>query len=196
MTTPKNNRNKEVGLLDPLYLERWSPHAFSAQPVEPDKLDALFEAARWAPSCFNEQPWRFIYARTAQNVARFAEVLSPANRAWAVLAPVLVFVVASKNFTSNDKPNRWASFDAGAAWMSLALQATKLGLYAHAMGGFDVQKAGEVLGVDLVCYDVLAAIAIGYYGRLDQLSVELQVRETPSARNPINTICFEGRLQE
>jgi len=106
-----------------MFLDRWSPRALSPEPISEHHLAALFEAARWAPSCYNEQPWLFLYATSMEDRQRFASALVEKNRAWASRAPLLVFLATRRHFASNGKPNRHAGFDAGAAWMALAIQA-------------------------------------------------------------------------
>ncbi|MGR9000381.1 MAG: nitroreductase family protein, partial [Gammaproteobacteria bacterium] len=128
--------------------ERWSPRAFdSDKPVSHDDLLALLEAAHWAPSCFNDQPWRFVVCNKATDEASWQNaltVLVEKNRLWARNAPVLILAVAMENFNHNGKPNRWAMYDTGAASVSICLQATALGMCVHQMGGFDAEKAREV----------------------------------------------------
>jgi nitroreductase len=179
-----NGRAPEVEV-DSMFVDRWSPRAFLRDAIPEHQIKTLFEAARWAPSCFNEQPWLFMYATTPEDRKLFASALVEKNRTWAGVAPMLVFVLARRNFKHNDKPNRNAAFDAGAAWMSLALQARKLGLYAHGMAGFDIAKAYEVLGVSKDEYDVLAAVAVGRKGDASQLSPEAQKMEMPNGRKPL-----------
>jgi nitroreductase len=132
-----------------LLRRRWSPLAFSARRVEPATLLTLFEAARWAPSSFNEQPWRFLVA-TKDEPAEFERMLDclvPGNQRWAKDAPVLMLSIAARTFTRNNRPNRHAMYDTGAAVMSLIVQATALGLYAHQMGGFSIERAREVYAI-------------------------------------------------
>ncbi len=182
---------------DPLFVERWSPRAFSPEPVDPATLDAVFEAARWAPSSANEQPWTFVYATRPQDRARFAEGLAEMNRLWASTAPVLAYLVVRKkilNGTWAGQPNPTAWFDAGAAWMSLALQAHLSGLSAHAMGGIDREKAAAVLGVPREEYDVAIAIALGHRGPAEALPPTLAERERPSGRRPLREVAVEGRF--
>ena len=188
-----NARRAEVEV-DSMFPDRWSPRAFLTDPVPVHQLQSLFEAARWAPSCNNEQPSVFIYATTPDDRERFASALLERNRLWAMRAPVLMFVLARRHFTRNRRPNRHAAFDTGAAWMSLALQARKLGLYAHAMAGFDQEKAYKVLGVTEEDYDVIAAIAVGRRGDTSQLPKELAQREQPNDRRPLSEVCFEARF--
>lgn len=147
--------------LDNIFIERWSPRAFAPQPIADEDIDTMFEAARWSPSCFNEQPWRFVFAKHPDELKKFQSALAESNQPWATKAPLLAFAFSKKRFTHNDKPNRWADFDVGAAWMALTLQAHKLGLHTHAMGGFDTDKAFNVTRMDSDEYNVICAIAVG-----------------------------------
>lgn len=177
------------------FTERWSPRSFRAEPLRPEQVSALFEAARWAPSCFNEQPWRFVYATEAEDRERLAALLVEGNRVWAAKAPLLGIVFAKKSFTQNGKPNRWGPFDAGAACLSLALQARASGLYAHFMGGFDEPASYAALGVPEQEYTAMAAFAVGHRGEASALPEELAEREQPSDRKPLGELAFEGRFR-
>jgi len=190
--TIRNNPRKPEAEVDRMYMDRWSPRAFTHEPVDPEDLKALFEAARWAPSCYGEQPWLFVYADTWQDRQRFRPLLLDGNRVWAYHAPVLVFLFARRQFARNGKENRWAGFDAGAAWMSLALQARQKGLFTHAMGGFHEDRVYEELGVPEDQYRSMAAIAIGYKDTPDILPEKLQEMEHPNDRKPLVEIAFEG----
>lgn len=180
-------------MVDPLFLGRWSPRSFLPDPVPAEALASLFEAARWAPSSSNEQPWLYVYAREAEDRARFLEALHPFNRRWAASAPVIVLLFARRS-TSDGRPYPHAPFDAGASWMSLALQARLHGLDTHPMGGILPEKAYEVAGVDPTRYQVLVAIAVGYLGRPGALPPELASREVPSTRRPLSDVAVEGHL--
>ncbi len=144
---------------------RWSPRAFDPdKPVSQDDLLALLEAARWAPSCFNDQPWRFIVCNKSTDETGWQNAfatLAEKNQRWAKNAPVLILAVAMDNFNHNGLPNRWAMYDTGAASMSLCLQATALGLIVHQMGGFNVEKAREVFYLPDDCKP-MAMMAVGY----------------------------------
>jgi nitroreductase len=139
MAELKNPRVPEARV-DPLFIDRWSPRAFSPEPIPSETLASLFEAARWAPSCYGEQPWLFLYAARPHDLELFRSLLVDGNRVWADRAPALAFAFARLKFSRNGKPNRWAQFDTGAAWMSLALQARTLGLYTHGMGGIHAER--------------------------------------------------------
>jgi nitroreductase len=180
--------------VDSQFLDRWSPRSFVPTPLTDDQLTALFEAARWAPSCYNEQPWLFLYAVTPEDRVRFGEALVPANQVWALHAPLLLFVLCRRRFRHNNQENRHAPFDAGAAWMALALQARKLGLHAHAMAGFSRQKAYEILAVPQEDYDIMAAVAIGRRGDAQMLPEDVAAREQPNQRKPLSEVAWEGRF--
>ena len=139
-TKPPNPRSAEVEV-DSIFTDRWSPRAFLPDPLPGHQIQALFEAARWAPSCFNEQPWFFLYATEPEDREIFASILVKKNQVWAGRAPLLMFAIARRKFQQSGKENRHAPFDTGAAWLSLALQARRFGLYAHAMAGFNLAKA-------------------------------------------------------
>ncbi len=173
---------------------RWSPRAFDERLIEADKLRSLFEAARWAPSSNNEQPWRFIVASKDHEAewSRLLDCLVEGNRKWAYRAPVLILSVASMNFEDDAKPNRHALHDTGMAVENLVLQATALGLVAHQMAGFDVEKARADLKIPTGCEPV-AMIAVGYPGDPNVLPDRLKQRELASReRNPISTFVFSG----
>jgi nitroreductase len=185
--------------IDPLFLERWSPRAFSDEPISEAELLILFEAARWAPSCYNAQPWRFIYARRdTEHWPRFLGLLSEYNQSWAKNAAALVILVSKTTMLPRGADKEVASpthsLDAGAAWENLALQATRSGWAAHGMAGFDMARAATELGVP-ADYRVEAAIAIGKRGDKSVLPEALQAREQPSDRLPLGQIVSEGRFR-
>jgi nitroreductase len=178
------NRRKPDWDIDSMFVDRWSPRGFSDEPLTERELQTLFEAARWAPSCYNEQPWLFVYATEPEARAKLLACLVSKNQTWACRVPVLMFVLARRNFAKGGKENRHAPFDAGAAWMALALQARKLGLYAHAMAGFSLEKAYEALGVSPEEYLIMAAVAVGRLGDAAGLPDDLAVLESPNNRKP------------
>lgn len=177
--------------LDSQFLDRWSPRSFQDTPVDSEDVQTLFEAARWAPSCFNEQPWHFVYGTKASARERLAGVLVDSNRAWASKAPMLVAVFSKRSFERNGKPNRWADFDTGSAWMSFTLQAEKLGLSCHAMGGFDPDKAYAVTGLDPERFNAICMVAVGKKGEVSALPPELREKEQPSERKQLSSIATE-----
>ncbi len=185
-----SNRVTEAQV-DEMFIDRWSPRSFTSQPIAQWEIDSMLEAARWAPSCYNEQPWSFAYATTEKDRARFASALVEQNQVWAAKAPLLMFVVVSKQFKMTGELNGFAVFDGGAAWMSLALQARKLGLYAHGMAGFSKEKASEILGLNPDTHTIGAAVAVGRIGRKDALPEKLAEVEFPNGRKPIAEMTFK-----
>ncbi len=173
-----------------LIRRRWSPRSFSDRMVEPAKLEQLLEAARWASSAANEQPWRFLIASRDQpeEFETIASTLMETNAVWARKAPLLMIALAKLHFSHNGKSNRHALYDTGQAVASLALQATDLGLSLHQMGGFHPEKVKELsrLSDD---YEPVAAIAIGYAGAPGELPETLRLRETAQrTRKPISEL--------
>ena len=182
--------------IDRLLGERWSPRAFDPdRAIEREQMDALMEAARWAPSCFNEQPWRFVFCnRHDDEVAwQFAvSCLAPKNQLWARNAPLLILACASETFSRNGKPNRWAHYDTGAASENICLQATSMGLFAHQMGGFDPERANEVFRIPPNT-TAIAMIAVGYYGEPGELDSDYAASELATReRNPLRQNFFNG----
>jgi len=185
--------------IDPLFLERWSPRAFDGSEVPDQDLKTMFEAARWAPSAFNSQPWHFLYAKRGDaNWARFLSLLIPWNQSWAHTASVLVYIV-SDSLPSTDRktgepaPSTTHAFDAGAAWVCLALQATRMGYHAHGMSGIQHDLARAQLGLP-DRYLLNAACVIGRIGDVGQLDEKMQAREHPSDRKPQSAFVHAGNL--
>jgi nitroreductase len=176
--------------VDRLFLDRWSPRAMSGEPIDPQELMILFEAARWAPSSFNEQPWRILYApRSSRHWPEFLDLLIESNRAWAQCAAVLLVLLSKKVSDRDGQESITHSFDTGAAWENLALQASLRGHVAHAMQGFDHERARRQLAVP-ENYRLEAMVAIGRPGSSDQLPEKLRAREQPNGRRPLaQTIC-------
>lgn len=158
--------------------KRRSLRAYSSRMIEPDKIDALFEAARWAPSSVNEQPWVYMYATKDQGElwSTLLDTLVEGNRIWAQQAPLLILSMVRKNFIRNERPNGSARYDLGAANAYLSLQATQLGLNVHQMGGFDKQQAIDSLGIPDT-HEPVVILAIGYPGEPELLSENLKLRE-------------------
>lgn len=176
-------------------IERWSPRAFSNQPVPTDVLQSLFEAARWAPSSSNEQPWAYIVARKedADAFEKLVSVLVPANSTWAKNAPVLALAVAQLGFAKSGSPNRNAQYDVGAATAWLTVEATSRGLFVHQMAGFDAEKARQAFQIP-AGWEPLAAMAIGYAGDPESLPQPLLDREkAPRTRKPISAFVMSGK---
>ncbi len=178
--------------IEKLILERWSPRAMSGESLAHDEFIRLIEAARWAPSSYNSQPWRFIYAhRSTPEWQPIFDLLVPFNQEWCKNAAMLVVILSLKNFEYNNQPSRTHSFCTGSAWENLALQGWAQGLVVHGMEGFDYDKAHTVLHVpdDIA---VEAMCAIGKPGKIEMLSPELRAQEEPSDRKPIADLIFEG----
>ena len=176
---------------DAAFVNRWSPRAFSPEPIDDETLMTVFEAARWAASSYNEQPWRFLLARTDADRQKFLGFIAPFNQAWAAVAPVFVLVVAKKTFSHNGTPNGCSVYDAGTASGYLALQASLLGLVTHGMAGFDKAGARATLHIP-DDFEPIAVYALGKPGDKALLSPQLQEREVPSGRRPVSESVMEG----
>jgi nitroreductase len=185
--------------IDPLFLERWSPRAFDGSEMPEEDLLTLFEAARWAPSAFNSQPWRLLYARRGdENWERFLSLLIPWNQSWAHTASVLVYMLSdtlpfTDRKTGEPQPSTTHSFDAGAAWACLALQAARMGYRAHGMSGIQDELARSELRIP-ERFALNAACAIGRIGDPAQLDEKLRAREFPSGRKPVADFAFPGNF--
>ena len=178
-----------------LLATRWSPYAFDSRPVSKADLRSLFEAARWAASSYNEQPWRYLVA-TQDEPEEFAKLLSclvEPNQVWAKAAPLLAVSVASLNFQLNGKPNKAAIHDLGLAACSLTLEATARGLAVHQMIGIVPERVRELYGIP-EGYEAVTALAIGYVGDPDRLPPKLKERDlAPRTRKPLRELLFSGR---
>ena len=177
---------------------RWSPRAFSDRPVEEQKLRRLFEAARWAASSFNEQPWRFIVATTDQPEAyeKLLSCLVEKNQQWARGAPFLMITLAKQSFSQNGKPNRVAIHDVGAAMAQFTAQATAMDLFVHQMAGIQMDRIREVYNVP-DDFDPVAGCAVGYAGEAGQLPEEFrQSEQSPRQRKPFDAFVFGDRFGE
>ncbi len=180
--------------IEPLLAQRWSPRAFADRPVAPAQLLSLLEAARWAASCTNQQPWYFLIATkdTPDEYARLLSCLRETNQAWASHAPVLMVSVTKLTFDSNNQPNRYAFHDVGLAVANLCIQATALGLFVHQMAGFYPDKVRELYGVP-DGFEPVGGIVLGYPGDPAALPEELRQRElAPRTRKTLDTFVFQG----
>jgi len=177
-----------------LIKNRWSPRAFLSTQIDHEKIMSLLEAARWTPSCFNEQPWNFIlFKKENQEVfSKIIGILSPRNQLWAKNAPLILLSVARINFERNGQFNRHSLHDVGASVNNLTLQAASMGLFVHQMAGFDTEKAKEQFNIP-EGFEPVAAIAIGYLGNQDDLPEEF-IKSENSKRNrkPIDDFAFDG----
>ncbi len=180
--------------IQPLITSRWSPRSMTGESLSDSELFSLLEAARWAPSSYNNQPWRFLYAkRDTPHFSLFFNLLVEPNQVWCKDAAVLLCVASKKLFDHNQKPCRTHSFDTGAAWMLMALEGAARGLVVHGMEGFDWKKAAEVLELP-DDYAVEAMVAIGKKGAENHLPEKLRQIEKPSSRKGIEEIAFEGKF--
>jgi nitroreductase len=178
--------------IESIFPERWSPRAMSGEALDPACLMQLFEAARWAPSAFNAQPWRFIYALqgTPHWDVQF-DLLVDGNKSWCTRAGALIMVFSRRLLESNGKPMGTHAFDTGAAWQNLALQGARMGLVVHGMAGFDWGRASAAVNAPPE-FSVQAMIAVGKPGAMDELSDSQREREQPSPRKTVAELSFEG----
>lgn len=182
--------------VDATIAERWSGRAYdAAKSVSHEQVIALLEAARWAPSCFGDEPWRFVVWNKASDPQAWQQAfdcLVPGNQAWVVDAPVLVLTCADTLFGHNQKPNRFAQYDTGAAAENLCLQAASMGLMAHQMGGFDADLAREKFNIPAQ-YTVMAMISVGYPADISTLSGDALAREAAArTRKPLTELFFDA----
>jgi nitroreductase len=189
----KQNRHPDYPI-HPLILNRWSPRAMTGELLSDEELFPLFEAARWAPSSYNAQPWHFLYAkRETPYWDKFFDLLVDFNKSWCNKAAVLGISCARKNFEKTNKPSITHAFDTGAAWQNLCLEGTSRGLVVHGMEGFDYKKAKTFVPDE---FEVLAMFAIGKRGDKQLLPKELQAKETPSQRKKMKEFAFEGEMKK
>lgn len=185
-------------MIHDLLRRRRSPRAFANRPVAREQIHLMLEAARWAPSAFNEQPWRFVVATQEQPEAyeRLLGTLNDRNAVWARRAPLLILSVAKLTQGNTDQPNTYAFHDVGLAVGNLLAQATALGLVAHQMGGFDAARAREAVGIP-AGFAPVAMIAVGYPGDAEMLPEDLRARErAPRTRKPLSEIVSLGYWSE
>ncbi len=185
--------------IDPMFVQRWSPRAFTGEEIPETTLLSFFEAARWAPSAMNAQPWRFAYARRSSTAFdRFLGVLAPANQVWAARASALVAIASVTTLKLPDRPDpvpaESHSFDAGAAWAQFALQAHLAGWSTHAMGGFDRARANEVLALP-PDHHIEVFVAVGKRGDPATLPEWARLREKPNNRRPLTDLVHEGPFE-
>ncbi|PZE22501.1 nitroreductase family protein [Paenibacillus xerothermodurans] len=179
--------------VNPQFLNRWSSRALSDRKVTEQDLFTVLEAGHWAPSSYNDQPWRFIYAHTEEQLTVFHQFINEFNNTWAANAPVLILLASDKRRPNGDL-NGAHSFDAGTAWGSIALQANLLGLTTRAMGGFDHDKARRLLNVP-DSFELHVVIALGYPGDKDQLPPNLRDMDVPTSRRPLKEVIFKGTMK-
>lgn len=183
--------------IHPQFLQRWSPRSFTGKAISQDHLSTILEAARWAPSANNSQPWRFIYVHRDTHLwPAWLALLAEKNQLWAKNAAAFIVLISKKTHLRNGELSqlRSHSFDTGAAWMSVALQAQHLGWYAHAIGGFDKEKARQLLVIP-EDYHLETLITIGEKADAEQLPEELKQREKPNQRVSLDSLVSEGSFR-
>lgn len=182
--------------IHPLILNRWSPRAMTGEELKDEELLPLFEAARWAPSSYNNQPWRFLYAkRNTPHWGKFFDLLVDFNKQWCARAAVLGAILSHTTFEKTGKPSLTHVLDTGAAWENICLEGTSRGLVVHGMEGFDYKKAKSALSIP-DGYEIHAMFAIGKRAPKETLPSDLQQRELPSQRKKIETFAFEGKFRD
>lgn len=179
-------RTTDTGLHS-MFPQRWSPRAFQQHPIDQATLSRIMDAARWSPSCFNAQPWRF-YTSTEKTFDDFLSLLVEGNQTWAKDTSVIGFLVGQKNFEHNGEPNAYSTFDCGAAWMAMTLQARMDGFYTHGMGGIKADEAASYLNLASDESEVLMGFTIGKLADLDTLDEEQRKNETPNSRKQLSEI--------
>ncbi len=186
------NHRKSEAPADDQFISRWSPRAMSGAPISKEQMSTLVEAARWAPSCFNMQPWRFVYSlRDDQYWETFLGLLMDMNRLWAERAGALLVVLSNDQFKDSADPSPTSGFDTGSAWMSIALQAQSMGLVSHAMWGFHHKEVrGTIKAPEHMTAH--AVVAIGYPGDSETLPENYREKEIPSSRQSICNLMFNG----
>jgi nitroreductase len=190
VTDSKNSRTA-YSSVEPMFIERWSSKAFSDKALSDDQISSLFEAAHWAPSASNRQPWLFAYATDGPDREKFNTLLNEGNARYAPNAGMLVLVFA-RIVDDEGKKIRTAQFDTGAAWMSLALQANRMGLNTRAMGGIDIDAAYDVAGLSRDNFETICAIAVGYRGTDDDIDERMVKENHANDRKDVSEIAFKG----
>lgn len=180
--------------IHPLILNRWSPRAMTGEKLTDGEILSLFEAARWAPSSYNNQPWRFLYAkRETKYWDVFYDLLVDFNKGWCIRAALLGIVISRTTFERNNKPCITHALDTGAAWENICLEGTSRGLVVHGMEGFDYARAKKMVPEG---YEVHAMFAVGRKAPKEILSPELQEKETPAPRKKVEEFAFEGKFEK
>lgn len=192
---PDFSKRKPHSLVDELFYSRWSPRSYKKVDISTEILESVFEAARWAPSCFNEQPWLFITNKDESDFDLYLGLLDEWNQKWAKNASKIGFICAKRHFARNGEENDWAQFDSGAAWMSLALQAQMHGLYTHCMAGIKNEDINKTLNIPTDKYDVIAGFTIGMIDVPDKLPEDIRKSEAPNKRNALSESWIEGAFK-
>ncbi|MEF9953198.1 MAG: nitroreductase family protein [Clostridium sp.] len=188
------NRNTNYDVLSEIK-NRWSPRAFSEEEIGVEDINAVIEAARLAPSCFNEQPWRFIVALDKTDRDNMNSLVDRGNRVWSDKAPVMICILSKRRFNYNSRENYWHMFDTGAAWGYLSLEAARRNLITRAIGGFDMNRARKYLKIPYD-YDIVCLVALGKRGQNSDLPQDLQSKEVPSGRYDLSEIVHFGKFNK
>ena len=186
-----SQRDQAEGV-DELLYHRWSPRSYQKTEIPPDTLRTIFDAAGWTQSCFNEQPWIFLTSSGEQDFEKFLGLLASKNQQWAKNTSLIGFIIARKHFARNGKPNNWAQFDNGAAWMALTMQARMLGLYTHGMAGIKKPAIYKEFQISENEYDVICGFTIGVIDRPEKLPEDMAAREKPSPRKSLDELWKRG----
>ncbi len=184
-----------VAEVDELFHTRWSPRSFKKTALPEHTLHVIFDAARWAPSCFNDQPWQFITSTNDTDFDLFCNLLNEKNQQWARNASLIGFITARKHFKHNGKPNNSAVFDCGAAWLAMTLQARRCGLYTHGMAGIKRDEVYPALDIDPETHHLICGFALGVLDKPQALAADFAAGEKPSARDPLDKIWRRGSRQ-
>ena len=183
---------RREGLADKIFLERWSPRSFLPEAICGDDLKKIFDAARWSPSCVNEQPWLFFTAsRDSESFNDFLVCLRESNQLWAKIAGIIGFLISRRFFKTKDRENQLADFDCGASWMALTIQARLLGYFTHGMGGIYRERIEKLLELDGAKYKVIMGFTLGKITSKNLLPAELQEKENPSGREKLEVVWKE-----
>lgn len=186
-------KRKADNKINNLFLKRWSPRAMSGEKITEKEMKQLLEAARWAPSSYNGQPWRFYYAKKGdEHFEKYLDIVNEFNQSWADKSGALLIVATTGVFEHNGEPDNTHKLSVGAAYENLALQGADMDLVVHGMAGFDYKAAKEYTGMP-ESHEVICMAAIGKPGNKEDLAEQLQERETPSDRKPLNEISFNGK---
>ena len=192
-TIDYSQRDPAEGVNELLY-QRWSPRSYQKTVLPEDTLKTIFDAARWAQSCFNDQPWIFLTSNGEKDFEKFLSLLAEKNQQWAKNTSLIGFIVARKHFAHNGSPNNWAAFDSGAAWMALTMQARMLGLYTHGMAGIKKSAVYKEFQIPEDEYEVICGFTIGVIDAPDKLPDDVAAREKPSPRKPLDELWKRGEF--
>ncbi|PID59071.1 hypothetical protein CSB45_01300 [candidate division KSB3 bacterium] len=175
-----------------LFYQRWSPRSYQKTEIPQETFKLIFDAARWAQSSFNDQPWIFLTSSGKEDFEKFLGLLAKKNQQWAVNTSLIGFILARKHFAHNGSPNNWAQFDTGAAWMALTMQARMLGLYTHGMAGIRTSAVYKEFHIPEDEFDVICGFTIGVLDTPDKLPDDVAVREKPSPRKRLDELWKQG----